>query len=236
MMCRFFNVWFLLSQVAAMLVCIGYVSERPAVVCFMCPTLMSCILADAFPRELRRKVTAFAYFVMVAFAISFDVSLLASLVPEEEPLEFSINNMEFSGKAMAFGCSINLLIFAARSVSILIFYPRSLVLYTRPLKNARYDPQKVKMVRTVSGAPVESTNRDLSGKRIPSSFRIKGERRFVLRPRHRQCAVNTKETVAGALFGKSVNKICWSCARNPLIFIVRFQCAKLATSFTLTIS
>jgi hypothetical protein len=113
---------------------------------------------------------------------------------------------------MGFGCSVNLLVFASRSIAVLYLYPNALVLYTRPLKNARYDPQKVRMVRTISGAPVEMTNRDLSGKRLPSSFRIKGERRFVLKPRHDKCAINTKETIGGALFGRSVNAICWSLA------------------------
>ena len=106
MLCRFFNSWFLISQAAAMLVCIGYVSERPAVVCFMCPSLIGCILADAFPREARRKVTAFSYFVMITFTIAFDVSLLASLVPVEEPLEFTVGEMSLSGKAAGFGTCI----------------------------------------------------------------------------------------------------------------------------------
>jgi uncharacterized membrane protein len=214
---KMFNTWYLLSQVAAMVVCIGYVSSRPFMVCMVCPTLIASILCDAFPREHRRRVTAFSYLVLVSFSIAFDVSLLANLVPVEESLSFSINSMEFSGKAMAFGCSCNLLFFASRSIGILLFYPDCLVLYTTPLKSILLDPirlSKVKIARMSSGTSV--TFSDMKESTCDENARDV----YALFPMHEMVLVNTKETLAAKVFGLKVNAMLWKMAKNPLTFVL----------------
>jgi hypothetical protein len=96
-----------------------------------------------------------------------------------------------------------------RSIGVLIIYPNCLVLYTRPLKNARLKDEKIRAMQTLSDTPIEATKNVLSGKPVPNSFRLKGERRFVLRPRHKNCMINTKETIGGSLGGLTVNKLCY---------------------------
>ena len=214
---KMFNVWYLLSQVAAMVVCIGYVSARPFMVCMVLPTLIASVLSDAFPREHRRRVTAFSFFILVSFSVAFDISLLASLVPVDDSLSFTINSMEFSGKAIAFGCSCNLLFFAMRSIGILIFYPNCLVIYTTPLKSILLNPirlSKVKMARMSSGTSI--TFSDMKNQKGDQN----AEGIYALFPLHEMVLVNTKETLAAKCFGEKVNAMLWKMAKNPFAFVL----------------
>eukprot|EP00939_MAST-03C_sp_MAST-3C-sp1_P002458 g2458.t1 len=54
---KMFNTWFLILQVAAMMVCIGFIVHRPLMITMLSPTLVSTILVDAFPRQHRWKTT-----------------------------------------------------------------------------------------------------------------------------------------------------------------------------------
>lgn len=211
-----FNTWYLLVQVTTMVICIGYVSERPGMVTMLCPSLISTIFVDAFPRQRRWRATAVGYLVMLTFVISFDLSLLLSLFPIQDPFSFEINGLEFSIKAFAFGCSLNLFIFSLRSVSILALYPTCLVTYTTPLRSVRHNgPAFIKqpIQKRVSGSIAPTRRED-------DVETEEAEHVWALCPQHKPIYIHSKETLIEKVLGKRGTSVLWGVAKSPFSFLL----------------
>lgn len=213
---KMFNTWFLILQVAAMMVCIGFIVHRPLMITMLSPTLVSTILVDAFPRQHRWKVTAFSYFILISFVVVFDLALLLSLLPIDDPLQFTINGMEFSMKAFCFGCSLNLLVFALRSVSILIFYPNCLVSYTTYLTSKRLENStaKLSLAKRLSGTLSESIMKPRD--RLSESD---DKTSWALCPQFKPVYLHSKETLISNVFGKAGTNLLWNIAKSPITFL-----------------
>eukprot|EP00939_MAST-03C_sp_MAST-3C-sp1_P000403 g403.t1 len=212
-----FNIWFLLSQIMGMIVCVGYVAERPMMVLMIALTLIASVLVDAFPQEYRWRVTLISYVTTIVFALSFDVSMFLSLFPVENDLSFTINKMEFSGKALAFGCSLNILIFFARSLSVLLFYPNCLVLYTSSLRSDRFDPNKHANESWRIELGDSTSDSIIAGQ--TSSATVSAKMVWVLVPQSEATVIQSKKTVVARYFGTGANKFMWKTVKNPLTFL-----------------
>jgi len=229
-----FNTWFLLAQVIAMCVCIGLVAERPFMICVLAPTLIASILVDAYPQRHRWHVTALTYLALVSFSLAFDVSLLFSLFPVTDPLSFTVNDMEFSGKALAFGCSLNLLAFCLRNVTIMVMYPDCLVLYTSNLKSERVDTARrdpnMEWKNTISSTSSIGSLESFAVESHEENFwwRSKEEAEddkelvWIIRPMYDPITIKSKNTLAQSFLGRRVNLILWATAKNPLSAVVMF--------------
>lgn len=135
-----FTVWFLLSQATMMCISVAYVAERPIIVSTVFPSILCSVLVDAFPQQLRRRVTLLTYFVMITWIVSFAVALLGNFVEtDDDLLTMKINKMEFSGKAVALASGANLLVFVLHSLYILFRHPMALTMLNSNLKSLRFD-------------------------------------------------------------------------------------------------
>lgn len=227
-----FNVWFLITQAAAMMVCIILVCPRPLVTFVLVPPVIASVVVDAFPQEHRRKVTGFTYFVMMAFTLAFDASLLFKLLPFDEPLAFNVNDMQFSGKALAFGCSLNLSIFILRNVTVLIFYPYALTLFAANLRSSRFsnyrDPEALwqETLKKSGGSSIggSSGSGGSAAERRPSSaLQLKDARKkmvWILRPVQTPVILETRDTLASRLLGAPISALLWGIAKNPISFLI----------------
>ena len=213
-----FNVWFLISQNLAMIICIALVSTRPGIMIMMSPLLVVCVLTDAFPQEYRWRVTAFTYASTIAFTIAFDLSMILSLFPIDDSLSFKVNHMEFSGKALAFGCSLNLLAFYAKNVTVMALYPSALIMITSNLVTSRYQPSAV-----AANEKWDDHDDNLfwwNRRHVIESAERRRTMVWVLQPRMKPVVVRTKNTLVATVFGTAGNRVLWSLARNPFVFLV----------------
>ena len=134
-----FTVWFLISQATIMCICIGYVAQRPIVVSAVFPSILASVLVDAFPQQLRRRVTLVTYAIMIAWVAAFAVALFGKFIELNEELTLKMNQLEFSAKAVAIASGFNLTVFVLHSLYILYRHPMALTLYTSNLKSLRFD-------------------------------------------------------------------------------------------------
>ena len=208
-----FNLYYLMIQITVLLVSIGLVAERPAIVTLICPAMISTIFVDAVPQVCRRYVTFISLFMMMCFTISFVVAMLCSLLDISNELAFEINSMELSGKALAFTCSLNLLAFSLRSILICIFHPGCLVFYTCNVKSKRYDPEK--RISSFWGGKDDGENKNLEEKKNDDETKKKDSKLYwTVRPKFKTEVIRTKETLAAVFFGHRANSCLWATAKN----------------------
>jgi len=212
---RSFNTYFLLLQIAGLMICIGLISERPLMTAILTPTLSVSLFVDALPRKIRWRAAAFIHFYVVMFILAFDISLFASLFPVEDALSFTLNDMEFSGKALGFGCSINLLIFFSRNVFVLLRHPNCLLVIASNFKTEKLPDDSASVA---NAAWNEQDNDSLNSKTLTESSNHR--KLWIIRPRHQDIVLRTKETIAAKVFGHGANMIFWKMARNPLFFFM----------------
>lgn len=134
-----FTVWFLLAQATIMCLCMGYIAMRPIVVSTIFPSILASVLIDAFPQQRRHRATMLTYIIMLTWVIAFSTSLIGGLTDIEDPFVFNINELEFSGRAVALASSFNLAVFILHSFYLLIKHPMALTMYTSNLKSLRFD-------------------------------------------------------------------------------------------------
>ena len=232
-----FNVWFLVTQAAAMMICIILVAERPIVTFVVIPPVFASVFVDAFPQEHRNSVTGFTYLVMLLFTFAFDIALMFKLLPLSSPLSFNVNDMEFSGKALAFGCSMNLGLFILRNVYVMIVYPDCLTMYAANLRSSRFsnfqDPEALwqstlqKSFGISKGSSKESSKGSTIGESEVDKERQKAifqnarkKMVWILRPVQTPVILETRDTIAAQIFGKGISAILWGIAKNPISFLL----------------
>ena len=93
-------------------------SSRLIIVSTVFPSILASVLVDAFPQQLRRRVTLVTYAVMITWIVAFAVALLGSFIGINESLVLHINHMEFSAKS---SCTHLVLVYSFSCCTVFTF-------------------------------------------------------------------------------------------------------------------